>query len=528
MALCVLLSCASFGQNAASPEYIYRARAGDTLIGFAQRALVNPARWRELQQRNRITNPQRIPIGTAIRIPQDWLRQSVVTAEVLQTVGTAQFDGRALARGELLGEGAIVTTGADGFVTLRFADGGLLILQANSRLVVQRLRRYDGIRQHDTQVRLESGRANSQVTPNPAVGRFEIATPVAVSAVRGTEFRTQFDAERTLAGAEVTEGTVAVAGRSEVAVPAGFGTTTDASGTPAPPVRLLPAPVLDPIADPWTRRELLVAVQPVSGAVEYRVQLARDAQLREVVAQASGREPQVRLPGVSDGEYWLRVNAVDERALLGYDSVQRVRVALLPEPPVLAEPGADSKLSGEQADLVWEATDVASNFRLQLASDAAFANIVREVSVVGAGRHRAEALAAGRYFWRVATVRGDGAPGEWSVPRGFDLKALPAAPTVTLEGARDIAVTWPSEPGQTFRVQISRDPQFATTSADLATSQASHRWRATGPGVYHVRIQATDADGYVGPWSGASQIETPPPRWIRWMPLATLVPFLLL
>jgi hypothetical protein len=528
MALCLWLSCASFAQSPPAPEFVYRAKAGDTLIGFAQRALVNPAQWRELQRRNRIVNPQRIPIGTAIRVPQDWLRQSVVTAEVLQTIGNAQLDGRPLTRGALLGEGAVVTTGADGFVTLRFADGGLVILQAGSRLLVQRLRRYDGIRQHDTQVRLETGRANSQLTPNPSVGRFEIATPVAVSAVRGTEFRTQFDAERTLAGAEVTDGTVAVAGTREVAVPAGFGTTTDASGTPAAPVRLLPAPVFVAAPEQWNRRELLVELQPVAGAVEYRAQLARDSALREVIAEGSAREPEVRFAAVADGEYWLRVNAVDERSLVGFDRVQRITVSLLPDPPVPAEPLADSKVSGEHAELTWQPSGDATNYRLQVARDVAFGTLEREANVAGDGRYRAEALQPGTYFWRVAAVRKDGAAGEWSAARGFELKALPLAPVVALQGKRDLAIAWAGTEGQTFRVQISRDPQFATSSADFTTQVASHTWPASGPGQYHIRVQATDADGYVGPWSPAGSIEAPPPRWIRWMPLATIVPFLLL
>ena len=52
-------------------EFVYRARPGDTLIGLSARLLLEPRRWPELQRRNAIADPRRIPLGSRIRIPYD-------------------------------------------------------------------------------------------------------------------------------------------------------------------------------------------------------------------------------------------------------------------------------------------------------------------------------------------------------------------------------------------------------------------------------------------------------------------------
>lgn len=521
-----VVSAWSAAQQPVVPDFVYRAQRGDTLIGLSQRALVEPGRWRELQRRNQIANPLRIPLGFEIRIPVDWLKQSVVEAEALQVVGAVQVDGRVLAKGERLAEGAQVTTGQDGFVTLRFGDGGLAIVQSNSRLIVQRLRRYDGVRQHDTQLRLESGRANSSVTPKPAVGRFEIATPVAVSAVRGTEFRTQFDSSQTLAGAGVTVGSVDVRGArsaARVVLPQGFGTTTDASGVPAPPAVLLAAPKWLETAEEITSRTLVLAVEPVAGAVRYQSQLASDADFQAVVAESTTNAPEVRLEGLADGTYWVRVHAVDARTLAGFDATRRVTVRALPEPPALTLPADRAKQSGTTADIGWAPSAEANDYRLQIAADEAFAQPLRDLVVTGALSHREEGLPPGVYYWRVAALRGDGLAGIWSATRRFEQKALPVAPMIALADRNRANVTWQAQPGESHRLQVSSDAGFTAIRVDEVVQAGEFVWANAPTGTYHVRVQTTDADGHAGPWSPAAQVTVPVPPWVKWMPLVSLL-----
>ena len=47
--------------GAEGANFIYQVRPGDTLIGVADRFMVNPAGWRELQALNKVADPYRLP-----------------------------------------------------------------------------------------------------------------------------------------------------------------------------------------------------------------------------------------------------------------------------------------------------------------------------------------------------------------------------------------------------------------------------------------------------------------------------------
>ncbi|MEZ5475633.1 MAG: FecR domain-containing protein [Steroidobacteraceae bacterium] len=514
-----------------SPDFIYRTQRGDTLIGFARRALIDPRRWPALQRLNRIANPRLIPIGTALRVPVAWLRQSAVDVEVIDVIGSVAVGGRILRVGDRLAEGTTLDTGTAGFVSLRTSEGAVVVLQSGSRIVLQRLRRYDGAGGHDTRLDLESGRAESDV-PAGNRGRFEIITPVAIGAVRGTDFRVAFDGSDLSARTEVVRGTVAVDGQGvaravEIAVPAGFGTRTDATGRTAPPVRLLPAPVFDGAPERFDQSMVRVSVRPVALAAGYRFQVAADADLRQIVAELASPTPSVEFNGLADGQYWLRVRAVDSNDLQGVDSVHRFELRARPLPPTLDTPGADAKQTGPQAHFRWLSEAPEAPYRLVIARDAAFADVAVERNALVGGSATLVELEPGHYYWRMAALRPDGTAGPWGETRAFSQKAPPASPELIELQPRVAVVSWAGEPGQSFRAQLAREPTFEKPLHDEPLAATSWRIAVAGPGKYYVRVQATDADGYVGPWSAASTFEVPAPRWIRWMTVVSFLPLLL-
>ena len=98
-----------------------------------------------------------------------------------------------------------------------------------------------------------------------------------------------------------------------------------------------------------------------------------------------------------------------------------------------------------------------ARYRLQLtrlnpetdAAAADFSNPLADRSDLAAGAHE-EALAPGRYAWRVASVRGDGDQGPFGDPLPFTLRPLPAAPVLQEPQVSDNALVlrWPAgEPG---------------------------------------------------------------------------------
>jgi len=113
----------------ATSEFQYHAQPRDTLIGLGRRLLLEPRRWRELQSRNHIADPRRIPRGAIIQIPYEWLRTGAETASVVNITGAVQQAGAKIAPGDVLPEGSVIETGSDGSVTIDLADGSVVTLQ---------------------------------------------------------------------------------------------------------------------------------------------------------------------------------------------------------------------------------------------------------------------------------------------------------------------------------------------------------------------------------------------------------------
>lgn len=528
LAVASFLGCAAHA-SAAAPhdDLVYVVRKGDTLIGLGQRLLVDPASWPKLQRLNRIAEPRRIPIGTELRIPVALARAEPAPARVVRVEGEARSGGTALAAGAMLAPGAEVATGKDGYVTIELADGSRLVLQSQSRLRIREAARYPGLDAHRSAVEVDNGRVETQAAPQKGGGRFEIRTPLATTAVRGTDFRVANDAAARHTRSEVLTGSVAVAGNgAPVEVAAGFGTLVDETRRPIPPVKLLPAPDLSRLPVLQERVLFRFNLEPLAGARGYRAQVARDRGFQAVVAADASTGTQVRFDGVPDGDYWLRVRALDERALEGADGYHSFRLKARPEPPFPSAPRDGGKASGDAVELAWTAAAEAATYRVQLARDRAFGALVADEGAVAATTLRAGGLAPGDYFWRVASVRADRDQGPFGDPQRFTQKALPPVPEPPTADDANLHFTWAGEPGQTFRLQVARDERFADLVADLTLDAPRVSLPKPESGAYFMRVQATDPDGYVGPYTATQRFEVPPeppPGWLLLLPLLPLI-----
>ena len=190
----LLLGAVAHGQPAGSlgEDFIYRVRAGDTLINIANTYTRNSANWNPLQSLNKIVAPEQLPIGLELHIPLSMIPVRPAEARVVHISGQASAAGKTLAPGASLPEGSTVVTAPNGFVTLELADGSKLTLPADGSVELSRMRQFEGTGLTDSVVRVQRGSVESSVAPEgQGVGRFEIRTPVAVTGVRGTRFRVQ-------------------------------------------------------------------------------------------------------------------------------------------------------------------------------------------------------------------------------------------------------------------------------------------------------------------------------------------------
>ncbi len=145
--------------------YVYQAVQGDTLIKLANRFLSNKNDWQTLQTHNALKEPNRISVGTAIRIPVVAMRTDPAPAVVMASKGRVESGAEPVTSGMKLREGDAIKTGDDGFVTILLADGSTIAVQAKSILRIERARQLtntDGVL--DSIVRLDSGRLETRAT----------------------------------------------------------------------------------------------------------------------------------------------------------------------------------------------------------------------------------------------------------------------------------------------------------------------------------------------------------------------------
>lgn len=140
---------------------------------------------------------------------------------------------RAAADGEVVPTGASVTTGADGYALLTFADGSTTSLEPDTTVVVDEA----AVHPATTVTRLEqrAGRTWSSVRPLRPGSRFVVRTAAASVEVRGTVFGIDVAADGTTR-IRSADGTVRVAnGAGTVDVAAGSATTVARGAAPGSP-----------------------------------------------------------------------------------------------------------------------------------------------------------------------------------------------------------------------------------------------------------------------------------------------------
>lgn len=516
-----------------APEWRYTLRPGDTLIGVSARYLAEPDRWPRLQELNRITNPRRLIPGSALRIPLAWLRHEPAPATVVAVRGQVRVslpDGteRALQMGEQLGSGTVLSTAANSSATLRFADGSSMTLQPAARLSLDTVSVYAGGGMVDTRLRLQQGRVEVGANPrrNPD-NRLRVITPSAVAAVRGTRFRVAADAAVTRE--ETLEGEVGVAASGQqVSVPEGQGTLAEAGKPPRPPVALLPAPDVTTLPARIERLPMRFMMPALPGAVSWLGQIAEDAQFEKILLEETSTTPQLSFADLPDGQYLLRVRAADENGLQGRDAMHAFELDARPFAPLLNAPG--TRVRTATPEMQWSAVVGASGYQIQLARDAAFAEMLVAEQTTDTRLKPPKELAPGTYHWRVASVDAEGR-GPFSPPQRFTYDPLPGAPELNQAAPTfaDHALTLalPAPPaGLQYELVLARDVEGKQVVWKGASSDGKLQASPVEPDKYFLAARLVEADGTAGPYA-TRVIEAPPARF-RWEFLLLMLPLLAL
>ncbi|HRD67984.1 MAG TPA: FecR domain-containing protein [Candidatus Competibacter sp.] len=345
--------------TARSQEWLYTVRPGDNLWNLTADYLTRMDYWPKLQAMNQVADPEHLPPGMKLRIPIAWLKRLPASARVASVQGQAKATLAATNQtiqvnsGLFLQSGDTLHTGPDGNVTLEFDDSSRLLLQANSQLSMEDLRSYGQTRIVDTRLRLQQGRVESQVTPRAESGpRYEIWTPAANSAVRGTHYRLSMDPATATARTEVLEGAVAFRGRRQArTVSKGFGALAETGKPSSPPVPLLAPPDTASLPPVVTKVPIQLGFPALKRATAYRAQIAPTDRFDTLLFDGTSPSPAVRGPDLPDGDYVLRVRGIDAKGLEGRDAYHPFRLHARPEPPFLIRPPPPGRRARTIVDL---------------------------------------------------------------------------------------------------------------------------------------------------------------------------------
>ncbi|WFL77069.1 FecR domain-containing protein [Altererythrobacter arenosus] len=325
----------------------YRVAKGDTLYQLAQDYFSDRSGFVRVQRINRIRNPRELQPNRLIKIPRDLLRYEPVDVRVIAFNGPVTIAGAGEeglpTLGMVLREGAVVSTGMKGFVSLAGHENSRISLPSNSRVRIDGARRYLIDNSVDFDLKVLEGRGEVVAPKLKSNERYRVGTPVAATAVRGTQFRVSFDPTAEIAATEVTEGTVTVANDvTDIAAEAGFGVSARA-GAMGELEALLPSPELINAGRVQTADTVAFAIVPLDGAKAYRTQLARDAGFIEVVSETIEPDTQPNFDELDDGRYFVRSRGIAQSGLEGFSeaySFRRKRVGV--QASVANDPNADA------------------------------------------------------------------------------------------------------------------------------------------------------------------------------------------
>ena len=536
-ALCLLLLINITSPTLAGEQYwVYTVRPGDTIWGLTEKHCTSVLHWKRIQRLNNYPDqPARgILPGTRLKFPIDILKHQPVKAQLRLLQGTAWVlrpdgDEVTASAGMELQSGDRLRVDGNSNATVRFADGSELLVLGDSEILFDTLSAYGETGMVDTRMRLQGGQVDTRVKPSRGGGsRYEIITPAAVAAVRGTDFRVSADTDAPVARSEVLEGTVLVSGSGTArSVPAGFGVLARAGEPPAKPKPLLPAPDLSPQAPVLEHLPLQFDWQAVEQASAYRFQVAASDAFDSLLVNATGKGTRGYFPDLPNGEYALRVRAIDSDGLEGINGVTRFTVAAHPQPPVLIGLRNNVIIRTDTPEFGWSRPEDIQRYRLQVASDDAFSRLVVDESAHRSERFVPEpGLSPGRYFWRVASIDSAGTTGPWSDASAFEYRAVPEAPATEAPALGEEAIDFhwrDAGAGMRYQFQLADAADFATPQLDQYTDDPAITIKRPAAGEYYFRVRTLDDTDYASPWSPTQSFSVSGNPWTLLIPFGMLL-----
>lgn len=433
--LVLLFSLISFPVHAARQDsertVEIRVASQDTLIGLCQKYLTHPEKWPQVSKLNHLPDSNYISPGQKILVPVALLKGAPMDGVVTSLQGEAfshpagSTEWRPLQLRSTVVEGSSLKTAANSSLEISFEDGTSFQLREQSLVTVKASKK--GVLHLLRVLRLEGGKIISRV--KSATGkdsRFEIETPSALAAARGTHYRVAVDGQGTTR-AEMLESRIDLSAMgATVPLKEGEGAFARRNEPPSPPIRLLEPPEPQNVAAVYGNTSSSISFSRVQNAAQYRVVLARDLEGKQAarVAVIKPDEPFV-FEGLDDGSYYLLATSIGEEGLEGAPSKpSEIKIRRKPLPPDIVAPLDKASLPEMPLKSQWHNVLGVSAYQVQIATTPDFSGPLIESGDLKKTIYHSRELQGGTYYLRVRSLAEDGYAGDWSAAREFSVVKL--------------------------------------------------------------------------------------------------------
>ncbi|HIO29621.1 FecR family protein [Marinobacter salarius] len=484
-------------ESNATPEWIYTVRPGEHFAEIADALLSKDIPAIRLLQHNGIDNPAKVGSGDNLRIPLAWLQRQPNPARVNSVTGSVQLisgsDGtkRPLTSDSLIRVGDEIRSQA-GTATIELADGSVVRISPHSRLAFNRLTQYGKSGMVDTRLRLNQGEIETQVKPVIEGGsRFEIETPSAVAAVRGTMFTL-----RTAPGMtdlRVTEGEVSFGPPGQTRrIPAGYSASVSTAGVGRMSIRRLPpAPEINPLPQQLKQLPAQLSWTP-NGANSHRVDIF-DAESGRWINSSEVSDNDFDINLLDNGRYEIHLAAIDNRGMAGMPGVMSFEVDLQARTAALEQPEPGATVNDDMPEFRWQLRGENEVARVEIAEDKDFGNTIATSEwAPDESALPSRPLTPGQYYWRVVTEAGGNSVATSEARSLVVNGTLPPVRIISVNYVdSQVRVFWQKVDTATdYRLQLSEEPGFNNIIKEATLSDTTAALRLIPGRRYFVRLKA--------------------------------------
>lgn len=498
--------------QAAGVEWHYTVRSGETLEQIGHELLAGHISPQRLAGYNSLHPQILLAAGDTVRIPVAWLQQQPHPASLTAVSGQVQVRTASTGRlrhasaGERVHAGDTIIT-RQGSATVELADGSRIRINPSSQIMFNRLTRYGREGMTDTRMRLEHGRISNRIRPTVEGGaRFEVETPSAIAAVRGTAFAMHSDARGSRI--KVTEGEVTFGqpGQTRI-IPAGYGAAIGPGMTDPAIRRLPPAPQTQPVPDTVVQFPLELEWAP-TGAGQYLVEVL-NADTGEWVQGGQTRDPRFALSNLSNGHYQVEIAALSPDGISGQPSVSAFQVDLAARAASLLSPESGAALDEDNPLFQWQPRGDHELARVEVARSPAFNSLLAHSEWTTEPQAQLTGqLPAGQYHWRVVTEAGATSVAT-SETRSLVINGMlpPVRVLSTNYIDRQVRIFWETIEGASgYHLQLSENPSFREILKEVNVNDTTAALRLIPGRRYFVRLKAVSDGPVAGRWGPGREL----------------------